>query len=130
MKAEKLRDLDARELEKQSGEMLDQLFHLRLQIGMGQTEGLKKYRVLRKDRARVLTLLAEGKAKASSPPAAAAPMKQPAAARKPAAAKKPAAAAPAKKAAAALPAAAAKAPAKKPAAPAKKPAASRKKEKK
>ncbi len=59
MKAEKLRELDQRELENQSREMMDQLFHLRLQIGMGQTEGLKKYRVLRKDRARVLTLLQE-----------------------------------------------------------------------
>ena len=59
MKADKLREMDDRELETQSREMQDQLFHLRLKIGMGQSEGLKKYRVLRKDRARVLTLLRE-----------------------------------------------------------------------
>jgi len=63
MKAEKLREMDSRELEKQSADMRDQLFHLRLKIGMGQAEGLKKYRTLRKDRARVLTLIGERKRK-------------------------------------------------------------------
>ena len=57
MKADKLRDLDTKELESQAREAEAQLFHLRLQMGMGQLEGLKKYRALRKDRARVLTLL-------------------------------------------------------------------------
>jgi large subunit ribosomal protein L29 len=68
MKAEKLRDLDRRELENQSREMQEQLFRLRLQIGMGQTEGLKKYRALRKDRARVLTLLREFEIKETKKP--------------------------------------------------------------
>ncbi|MGH9674315.1 MAG: 50S ribosomal protein L29 [Bryobacteraceae bacterium] len=63
MKAEKLRELDERELKRQGADMRDQLFHLRLKIGMGQTEGLKKYRALRKDRARVLTLIGERKRK-------------------------------------------------------------------
>jgi large subunit ribosomal protein L29 len=62
MKADKLRDVDAKELETQSREAEAQLFHLRLQMGMGQLEGLKKYRALRKDRARMLTLLRERQA--------------------------------------------------------------------
>jgi len=57
MKADKLRDLDLKELESQAREAEAQLFHLRLQMGMGQLEGLKKYRALKKDRARMLTVL-------------------------------------------------------------------------
>lgn len=59
MKADKLRDMDLKELESQAREAEAQLFHLRLQMGMGQLEGLKKYRALKKDRARLLTLLRE-----------------------------------------------------------------------
>lgn len=59
MKADKLRELDTAELQKQSLEMREQMFRLRFQVGMGQTEGLKKYRGLRKDRARVLGILHE-----------------------------------------------------------------------
>jgi large subunit ribosomal protein L29 len=59
MKAQKLRDLDSQELDQQHKEMLDQLFRLRFQMSMGQMEGLKKYRALRKDLARVLTLQGE-----------------------------------------------------------------------
>jgi large subunit ribosomal protein L29 len=59
MKADKLRGLDNGELESQAREMKEQLFRLRLQISMGQTDGLKKYRGLRKERARVLTILRE-----------------------------------------------------------------------
>jgi len=35
------------------------LFRFRFQMGMGQMEGLKKYRALKKDRARMLTVLGE-----------------------------------------------------------------------
>jgi large subunit ribosomal protein L29 len=59
MKAEKVRDLDTAELEAQIREMTEQIYRLRFQILMGQTDGVKKYRVLRKDRARVLTVLRE-----------------------------------------------------------------------
>jgi len=59
MKAEKLREQDTKELETRVREMTQQLFHLKFQISMGQTDGLKKYRALRKDRARALTLLRE-----------------------------------------------------------------------
>jgi large subunit ribosomal protein L29 len=59
MKANKIRDLDSKELNTQLRDMEDQLFHLRFQMGMGQMEGLKKYRTLRKDRARILTILGQ-----------------------------------------------------------------------
>ena len=59
MKAEKLREKDSAELEKESRDMEDQLFRLRFQISMGQTDGVKKLRVLKKDRARVLGILRE-----------------------------------------------------------------------
>ncbi len=59
MIAEKLRELDEKELGAQSREIDEQLFRLRFQIGMGQLEGLKKYRALKKDRARILSVLRE-----------------------------------------------------------------------
>ena len=62
MKALKYRELDVAELERQQQDTQEQLFRLRFQIGMGQVEGLKKYRNLRKDRARLLTVLGEKKA--------------------------------------------------------------------
>jgi len=67
MKPEKIRDLDTSELRRQLREMEDQLFHLRFQMGMGQMDGLKKYRVLRKDRARILTILDERERRAAAP---------------------------------------------------------------
>ena len=47
--------------------MADQLFRLKFQMTMGQTEGLKKMRGLRKDLARVQTIIGE---RARSPQAA------------------------------------------------------------
>jgi len=63
MTAEKLRELDIVELGKQAGEIQEQLFRIRFQMSMGQAEGLKKYRNLKKDRARILTLLRERQGK-------------------------------------------------------------------
>ena len=57
MRADKVRELDSTELKKQSGEIREQMFRLRFQMEMGQTDGLKKLRVIRKDRARMLTTL-------------------------------------------------------------------------
>ncbi len=57
MRAEKIRDIDNAELRTQLKDMTEQIYRLRFQVLMGQTAGLKKYRVLRKDRARVLTVL-------------------------------------------------------------------------
>jgi large subunit ribosomal protein L29 len=62
MKALKYRELDVAELERQQQDAQEQLFRLRFQIGMGTAEGVKKYRGLRKDRARMLTILADKKA--------------------------------------------------------------------
>lgn len=59
MRAEKLRGIDAGDLQRQALDAQEQLFRLRFQMGMGQTEGLKKYRNLKKDRARMLTVLNE-----------------------------------------------------------------------
>jgi large subunit ribosomal protein L29 len=56
LRAEKLRGLDLAELERQAQDAREQLFRFRFQMGMGQLEGLKKYRSLRKDRARMLTV--------------------------------------------------------------------------
>lgn len=62
MKAEKMRGLDAAELQRQTHDAQEQLFRLRFQMGMGQSEGLKKYRNVKKDRARMLTVLNEKRA--------------------------------------------------------------------
>jgi large subunit ribosomal protein L29 len=55
----KLRDMSADELKGQSAEMREQLFRLRFQWVMGQTESLNKMRELRKQRARLETILRE-----------------------------------------------------------------------
>lgn len=56
MDAEKIRNLTDAELRQQERELNDQLFRLKFQLNMGQTESLKKIRGLRKDIARVKTL--------------------------------------------------------------------------
>jgi large subunit ribosomal protein L29 len=67
--AEKFRALDAAELDKQLREGAEQMFRLRFQMSMGQMDGVKKVRILRKERARILTVL---KQKGTAPSAAAA----------------------------------------------------------
>jgi large subunit ribosomal protein L29 len=57
MKAEKIQNLTDVELHTQERELADQLFKLKFQMNMGQTESLKKMRGLRKDIARVKTVL-------------------------------------------------------------------------
>jgi len=59
MKAEKIRNLTDVELGNQERELADQLFKLKFQLNMGQTESLKKIRGLRRDIARVKTILGE-----------------------------------------------------------------------
>ena len=59
MKAQKVRDFDNSELDHQLKEMDEQMFRLQFQMGMGQFDGLKKVRQLKKDRARMLTILRE-----------------------------------------------------------------------
>ena len=63
MDAEKIRQLDVAELNQRLGEMGEQIFRLRFQMSMGQSDGLKKYREMRKDRARILTVMREKEGK-------------------------------------------------------------------
>jgi len=57
MKGDKIRELDSDELRRQAAEIGEQNFRIRFQLTMGQTDGLKKLRTIRKDRARILTIL-------------------------------------------------------------------------
>ena len=66
MKAEKIRNLTDVELGNQERELADQLFKLKFQLNMGQTESLKKIRGLRKDIARVKTIASERKRSAAT----------------------------------------------------------------
>jgi large subunit ribosomal protein L29 len=67
MKAQKVRDLDNNELRQQLGEMDEQLFRLHFQMSTGQMEGLKKVRAMRKDRARINTILREREGRPAGP---------------------------------------------------------------
>jgi large subunit ribosomal protein L29 len=59
MKADKIRGLDAEEMQRQLRDMEEQLFRFQFQRSMGQMDGLKKARAMRKDRARIYTILRE-----------------------------------------------------------------------
>ncbi|HEX4998246.1 MAG TPA: 50S ribosomal protein L29 [Terriglobia bacterium] len=61
----KLKGMSVEELDQRNAEIAEQLFRLRLQWSMGQTETLNKMRELRRDRARVETIRRE-KAKGTS----------------------------------------------------------------
>jgi large subunit ribosomal protein L29 len=57
MKAAELRDLGADELGTRERDLTDQLFRLRIQKSMGQLEAPAKMRTVRRDLARVKTVL-------------------------------------------------------------------------
>ena len=57
--ADKIRATDPGELANQLRDGAESKFRLRFQMSMGQTDGVKKYRLLRKERARILTLQKE-----------------------------------------------------------------------
>ena len=59
MKAAELRELDADELGTRERDLTDQLFRLRIQKSMGQLEAPAKVRDVRRDLARVKTILRE-----------------------------------------------------------------------
>jgi large subunit ribosomal protein L29 len=59
MKSQKVRDLDQTELNRQLAEMDEQMFRLQFQMSMGQMDGLKKVRAMKKTKARILTVLRE-----------------------------------------------------------------------
>ncbi len=59
MKTDKIRNLTDAELLHQERDLNDQLFKLKFQMKMGQSESLKKIRGLRKDIARIKTIKRE-----------------------------------------------------------------------
>jgi large subunit ribosomal protein L29 len=59
MKKDKLRGLDPLEMQNKLREIDEQSFRVKFQLSMGQTEGLRRLRENRKDRARLLTYLRE-----------------------------------------------------------------------
>jgi large subunit ribosomal protein L29 len=59
MKVDKIRNLTDVELQHQERDLADQLFKLKFQMNMGQTESLKKIRGLRRDIARIKTVMRE-----------------------------------------------------------------------
>jgi large subunit ribosomal protein L29 len=65
MKADKIRQIDEKELAVKGRENDEQIFRLKFQMAMGQMDGLKKYRELKKDRARMKTVARERAIKAA-----------------------------------------------------------------
>ena len=59
MKAVELRDMDVESLRVKSQEIDDQLFRMRIQKSMGQLEAPGKMKTVRRERARILTILKE-----------------------------------------------------------------------
>jgi large subunit ribosomal protein L29 len=57
MKAVELRDLTREELGSKERDLVDQLFRMRIQKSMGQLEAPDKMRTVRRDLARVKTVL-------------------------------------------------------------------------
>ena len=57
MKASELRDLGADELGARERELQDQIFRMRIQKSMGQLDAPEKIKIVRRDLARVKTVL-------------------------------------------------------------------------
>jgi large subunit ribosomal protein L29 len=55
MKKDKLRGLDPAEMTQKLAEIQEQQFRIKFQMSMGQSDGLRKLREMRKDKARLLT---------------------------------------------------------------------------
>ncbi len=66
MKAEKMREWTVEEMKAKEREFSGQLFKLKFQLAGGQTDALTKIRGLRKDLARVKTLLRQQELKRAS----------------------------------------------------------------
>jgi large subunit ribosomal protein L29 len=59
MEIEKIRNLSDEELKVEEGKAREQIFRLRFQMKLGQTEGVKKLRELKKDVAKMQTITRE-----------------------------------------------------------------------
>jgi large subunit ribosomal protein L29 len=66
MKVKELRELGPDELERKKGEIQEQIFKLRFQNELGQLENFAKMQTLRKDVARIETILRQIRTKASA----------------------------------------------------------------
>jgi large subunit ribosomal protein L29 len=72
MELEKIRNLSETELKHEEQQASEQLFRLRFQAKLGQTEGVKKIRGLRKDVARIKTVARQHQLGIATPAKAAA----------------------------------------------------------
>jgi large subunit ribosomal protein L29 len=59
MELEKIRNLSDGELTSEGTKAAEQMFRLRFQLKLGQTDGVKKLRLLKKDIARIKTIARE-----------------------------------------------------------------------
>jgi large subunit ribosomal protein L29 len=59
MEIEKIRNLSDEELKVEENKTREQIFRLRFQVKLGQTDGVKKLRELRKDVAKIQTITRE-----------------------------------------------------------------------
>lgn len=66
MKAKEIREMEADELIQKKAELKDQLFKLRFQHELGQLENAAKLQSIRRDIARIETILVEMRAKAKA----------------------------------------------------------------
>jgi len=71
METDKIRNLTGDELVQHEKDSMDQLFRLKFQMKMGQTESLNKIRGLRKDIARMKTIARQRELEGGQSPAAA-----------------------------------------------------------
>ena len=71
METDKIRNLTSDELVQQEKDSMDQLFRLKFQMKMGQTESLNKIRGLRKDIARMKTIARQRELEGGQSPAVA-----------------------------------------------------------
>jgi large subunit ribosomal protein L29 len=62
MKPNELRKLTAEELVKKQGDLTQELFNLKFQLHTGRLENTSKLKIIRKDIARISTLITEIKA--------------------------------------------------------------------
>ena len=61
MKASEMKTMSTEELEKKLTELKDELFHLRFQLAIKQLDNPHKITAVKRDIARVLTVINEGK---------------------------------------------------------------------
>lgn len=62
MKTNELRNLSVEELKSKQNELTQELFNLKFQLHTGRLENTSKLRIIRKDIARVSTIISENKA--------------------------------------------------------------------